>query len=69
MSRGLPLGKTPVHIFGVNSFNFHQRGGLNAVNVLIREGEDVTFSRRIFLRDGLGSASGRFKTMDEYKFS
>lgn len=65
LTRGLPVGSTPVHVFGVNSFNFAYLGGQNAVGVVEWKDGHLRFQRRIYVTDGLGAASGRYHAIDE----
>lgn len=65
LTRGLPIGSTPVHVFGVNSFNFAYPGGQNAVGIVEWNGEGLRFQRRIYISDGLGAASKRYHAIDE----
>lgn len=65
LTRGVTMGQTPVHVFGVNSFNFIYPGGQNAVGLVEWKGEKLRFQRRIYVTDGLGAASGRYHTIDE----
>lgn len=64
VTKGIPIGSTPVHVIGVNSFNFAFPGGQNAVGVLEWADTSVTFTRRIYLTDGVGNAGDRFQTID-----
>ncbi len=66
LSRGLPVGDTPVSIFGVNSFNYHMKGGQNALNQLTWRGDQMTFQRRIFVHDGIRDAGPRFEALEEH---
>lgn len=65
LTRGLPVGSTPVHVFGVNSFNFASPGGHNAVGVVEWKNDNLRFQRRIYVTDGLGAASGRYHEIEE----
>lgn len=65
VTKGLRVGKTPVHVVGVNSFNFAFRGGQNAVGVLEWQDGSVKFTRRIYLNDGVEAALRRYQVVDE----
>lgn len=65
LARGLPVGSTPVHVFGVNSFNFAYRGGQNAVGIADWKAGHLRFERRIYVSDGPGAASGRYQMIDQ----
>ncbi len=51
-SMGFPMGETPVHCFGVSSFNFESSGILNGLNHFRVAAGSITMERHTLVLDG-----------------
>lgn len=49
---GFPMGHTPIHCFGVSSFNFDSSGILNGLNHYAIDAESITMDRQTLVLDG-----------------
>ncbi|WP_375286134.1 metallophosphoesterase family protein [Sphingomonas sp.] len=64
VAKGVAVGRTPVNVLGVNSFNFHVPGGQNAIGLLNWRDDGVSFSRRVLFDSGLTKSSAHYKEVD-----